>query len=141
MTTLSRRRLFSWFAASSSVGIAAVICTPSDVALLELGRQFDEFASNFDLAVEGHQELSQHLLRRMNELAAAIDSGSATTLEGLRVKARVAAWALSGDFDVRQNCSLAEDMCMSIIRDLIRNFDPNCESPGAIARLIDSATS
>jgi hypothetical protein len=133
--------LFSWFAASSSVGFAAVVYAPSDVALLELGRQFDEFASSFALAVEGRKELSQHLLRRMDELAMAIGSHSATTLDGLRVKARVAAWALLGDFCACQNCSLANDMSMSIIRDLIRNFDPNCESPGAIARLINSATS
>jgi hypothetical protein len=104
-------------------------------------RQFDEFASSFALAVEGRKELSQHLLRRMDELAMAIGSHSATTLDGLRVKARVAAWALLGDFCACQNCSLANDMSMSIIRDLIRNFDPNCESPGAIARLINSATS
>jgi hypothetical protein len=81
------------------------------------------------------------MLQLLDEIAKAIDNQSATTLDGLRVKARVAAWGLLGDLDARQNCALAEDMGRSIVRDLIRNFDSGRERPGAVARLVDSATS
>jgi hypothetical protein len=141
MSMLSRRTLFSWLVAWYPTGVSAELHKRSDAVLNELGRQFDYIASSIDLAIDGRQELSQHLLQRMEELVTAIDCQSATTLDGLRVKARVATWALLGDLDVCQNCHLAEDMGKSIIRDLIRNFDPYCEKPGAIARLIDSATS
>ena len=138
MSVLSRRTLFSWLAALCPSGFGLEIHARSDAALIELGRQFDEFTADFDLAIEGRQELSQPMLQRMEELAKAIGSQSATSLNGLRVKARVATWALLGDLDVRQDSPLARDMSMSIIRDLIRGFDPNCERPGATARLIDS---
>jgi hypothetical protein len=141
MSMLSRRTLFSWLAALSPIGFGSEVHARSDAALIELGRQFTEFKVNFDLAIAGRQELSQPMLQRMEELTKAIDSQSATSLNGLRVKARVAAWALLGDLDAWQDCPLARDMSSSIIRDLIRNFDPHCERPGAIARLIDSATS
>jgi hypothetical protein len=141
MSMLSRRTLFSWLVAWYPTGVSAKLRTRSDAVLNELSRQFDYIASNIDLAIDGRQELSQHLLQRMDELVTAIDCQSATTLDGLRVKARVAAWASLGDLDVCQNCHLADDMGRSIIRDLIRNFDPHCERSGATARLIDSATS
>jgi hypothetical protein len=140
MAMLSRRTLFSWLAACSA-GFGSEVHARSDAVLNELGRQFDYISSNIDLAIEGRQELNLPMLQLMEELAKAIDSQSATTLDGLRVKARVAAWGLLGDLDARQDCALAQDMSRSILRDLIRNFDPDRERAGAVARLLDSATS
>ena len=141
MTILSRRTLTSWLATLCCAGFSSEVHARSDTKLIELGRQFDNVASNIDLAIEGRQELNLPMLQLMEELAKAIDSQSATTLDGLRVKARVAAWGLLGDLDARQDCALAQDMSRSILRDLIRNFDPDRERAGAVARLLDSATS
>jgi hypothetical protein len=106
-----------------------------------LGCQFDEVASKFDLALNGGKDISRDLLEAFENIVETINRLPATTIDGLRVKARVAAWALLGDLSTRQNCKLAEDMAMSIVRDLIRHFDRQCERPGAVARLVESATS
>jgi hypothetical protein len=141
MAMLSRRTLISCLSALCPTGFSSEVHTRPDAGLSELGLQFDYVSSSIDLAIEGRQELCQSMLQRMDELAKAIDNQSATTLDGLRVKARVAAWALLGDLDARQDCALAQDMSRSILRDLIRNFDPNRERPGAVARLLDLAMS
>lgn len=141
MAMLSRRTLISWLAALCPAGFTSEVHARPDAGLNELGLQFDYVSSSIDLAIEGRQELCQSMLQRMDELVKAIDSQSATTLDGLRIKARVAAWALSGDLDARQDSELAQDMSRSILCDLIRNFDPNRERPEAVARLLDFATS
>ncbi len=137
---LSRRTLFSWLSAYPASS-RSVVYLQSDAVLIELGRQFDCVAWNIDRAIEGKEELYGSMLERMDELVRMIDSQSATTLDGLRVKARVAAWGLLGDLEAKQNCGLAQDMSKSILRDLIRNFDPSRERTGAVTRLLDSIIS
>lgn len=137
----SRRTLISWLAALFPAGFIFEANARPDARLSELGLQFDYVSNSIDLAITGRQELCQSMLQSLDEIAKAIDNQSATTLGGLRVKARVAAWALLGDLDARQNCPLAEDMGRSIVRDLIRNFDSSRERPGTVARLVGSATS
>ena len=141
MTILSRRTLTSWLAILCCAGFSSEVHAQSDARLIKLGRQFDNVASNIDLAVGGQKELCLSMLQHMDELANAIESQSAITLDGLRVKARIAAWALMGDLEARQDCALAQDMSRSILRDLIRNFDSNCQRPGAVGRLVNSAIS
>ena len=75
-----------------------------------MGRRFDYVSANIDLAIEGRLELCEFMLYEMAELAKKIESHSAKTLNGLRVKARVAAWALMGDLDANRDCALADDM-------------------------------
>ena len=141
MAMPSRRTLISWLTALFPAGFILEANARPDARLSELGLQFDYVSNSIDLAITGRQELCQSMLQSLDEIAKAIDNQSATTLDGLRVKARVAAWALLGDIDTRQNCPLAEDMSRSIVRDLIRNFDSSHERPEAVARLVRSTTS
>lgn len=133
---LSRRSLFlavsSCFTALSQIAAIA----SRDVDLMELAREFETLASTIDLAVDNRAELTEPMLHRLDALANSIDHAPATTLDGLRVKARVAAWALLGDLDAQQDSGLAQQMSRSIVRDLIRTFDRDRERPGSVARLI-----
>ena len=135
---LSRRTLISGLAASGPAGFRSK--AHADARLTALGDQFGCVSAHIDHAIEGRQELTELMLQQMDELANAIANQPATTLDGLRVKARVAAWALLGDLEVRQDCALAGDMCRSILCDLIRHWDPSCEKPGAVRRLLGSAS-
>ena len=141
MPMFARRTIISWLATSCITSFRSEAHAKPDAGLVELGRQFDGVASNIDLAIEGRQELDLSMLQRLEDLSNAIEAQPATTIEGLRVKARAAAWALLGDLEAQQDCALAQNMSKSILRDLIRAFDPACENPGAFARLIDSDAS
>jgi hypothetical protein len=62
-------------------------------------------------------------------------------MEGLFVKARAACWALLGDLDCPAKSTTNARMSLSIIRDLVRLFDPTLEKPGALRKLLDEIKS
>jgi hypothetical protein len=93
-----------------------------DSELAALGRQSDLISAALDRA-GGHDE-AMALLDRIESLSSAIAATPATTLEGLRVKARATAWALlgdfEGDFDPSDESSINSRVAASIVRDLLR---------------------
>jgi hypothetical protein len=56
--------------------------------------------------------------------------------EGLRVKAHAACWGLLSDIEESEQETLSVQMAVSIVRDLIRAFDPNPEHPSALKKLV-----
>jgi hypothetical protein len=72
----------------------------------------------------GDHDEAMALLDRIESLSSAIASTPATSLEGLRVKARATAWALlgdfEGDFDPSDESSINSRVAASIVRDLLR---------------------
>ena len=137
MTPMSRRTLIL----SLATFLAAVPTSANSDAVLEhLYAQFAAAASEFDLLLCGRSELPLSLLETMEKLATQIEQTPATDLTGFRVKARIAAWALLGDLEASQDSGLADVMMRSIVRDLIRNFDPDCETQDAVQRLVHSVT-
>lgn len=133
---LSRRSVFTGLSACC-VAPGTISTGDSDSVLSELEREFKAIASTIDRAIDGRAELTEAMLLRLDLITHAIDEQSATTLDGLRVKARVAAWALLGDLDAQQDSELAQQMSSSIVCDLIRKFEPDHEKPGSIARLAE----
>ena len=107
-----------------------------DVALIALGRQFDDVAAQIDHAIDHKSDLSTDTLNRLGRLETEIISVQAKTVEGLRVKARAACWALLGDIDAASQPSTDKRMALSIVRDLIRLYDPQLEHPGALKQLV-----
>jgi hypothetical protein len=76
------------------------------------------------------------VLDRYGWIEAEIVATSATTIEGLRVKARAACWALLGDLDPAGESTTDKRMALSIVRDLVRHCDPGLERPRALKVLI-----
>jgi hypothetical protein len=73
----------------------------------------------------------------LDRLIEQILNRQARTLEGLFAKAQCAAWALMGDLgDPGSDATLDRRMQISIVRDLVRLFDPTIERPGALSALI-----
>ena len=62
-------------------------------------------------------------------------------MEGLCVKARASCWALLGDLDDASDATTDRRMTLSIVRDLIRLYDPGLERPGALKALVESIES
>lgn len=62
-------------------------------------------------------------------------------MEGLRVKARVACWALLGDFDAAGQSTTDKRMALSIVRDLIRLYALGLERLGALTKLVEDIES
>lgn len=110
-----------------------------DAELIELGRQFDAVASEFDQAIEKRADLNFEILSRLDEVEATILSKKAATVDGLRVKARAACWAQLGDMDASDQSSMDVRMAMSIVRDLIRAYDPDLERPDALIQVATEA--
>jgi hypothetical protein len=130
MTPMSRRTLIL----SLATFLATVPTSANSDAVLE------HLYAEFDLLLCGRSELPLSLLETMEKLATQIEQTPATDLTGFRVKARIAAWALLGDLEASQDSGLADVMMRSIVRDLIRNFDPDCETQDAVQRLVHSVT-
>src|SRR5258707_346523 len=114
----------------------------SDDKLLALGREFDAVASAIDAAIADASSppaVMTTLLAKLGPLDAAIVETPARTIEGLWVKARAACWALLGDLDPTSGSTTDQRMAMSIIRDLVRLYDPSLEQPVALAKLAEHA--
>jgi hypothetical protein len=116
-------------------GIASVATTPAgaktDTELVALGNQFDALTRVFDSA-DPWDDVAE---AQFAKLESAILNTQAVTMEGLRVKARAACWARLGDLDPASGSTTDARMALSIIRDLIRLFDPKLEQPGALQKL------
>ena len=103
-----------------------------DFSLLTLGHKFDALTEKLD----GDLNISWETLEEFGEVETQIIATPATTIEGLCVKARVTCWALLGDLDPNEQSTANERMALSIVRDLIRLYDPNLERPGELERLV-----
>lgn len=139
MNSMSRRSVVRSFIAAPilSASIRPTNDIGADAQLLTLGSKFVETAAKIDSAIDGGSELTDDLLDRLNSLETDIFAIRATTIDGLRVKARAACWALLGDLDYVDQSSTEKRMAMSIVRDLIRLYDPGLEKPGALKRLVE----
>lgn len=115
----------------------------ADTELLELGRQFEEIVTQMDMVTDRKLEDAAlgGLLAKLELVEPAIVAFPATTIDGLRVKARAAAWALLGDLDPTGGSTTDERMSMSIVRDVIRLYDPEREDEGALTRLVEEIES
>jgi hypothetical protein len=101
-----------------------------DAELIELGRQFEEITAALD------RDDAEPALDRLAVIEPAIIAMPATTIEGMRVKARAACWAMMGDFEDLSGPTTDVRMARSIVRDLIRLYDPDRERPGAVRDLL-----
>jgi len=136
MGHLTRRKLFAVTAACAMPGqVQSNTTKVGDANLIALGQVFDSLAARVDVAIDNGFDLDCDLLKAFGRVHDQILSGQATTMEGLFVKARAAAWGLFGDFQPHEQTSTADKMALSIIRDLIRLHQPRLERPGALARL------
>ena len=108
----------------------------TDVSLSEPGYQFDGLAAQLDQAIANGSDIAQDTLNQLSNIEAKIIATPATTVVGLRVKARAAGWALLGDLDAAGELTTDKRMALSIVRDLIHLYDPRLERPGALKRLL-----
>ena len=137
----SRRKAICGLAATIVVSCPEGRPLPTDSDLVALGNEFDCLAAELDRRIDNGLEIDTGFMQRFDVVEAEILSRDAKTIDGLRVKARAACWALLGDFEDRNQGTLSTRMAMSIIRDLVRSFDPQSERPGAVKNLIGKATS
>ena len=139
---LSRRSILGSLAVSPVLASPTLTTEASAGArVLALGRQFDALAAQIDRAIEHSSDITQDVLDQFTRIEAEIVATPATTIDGLRVKARAACWALLGDLDSADRSSTDKRMALSMVRDLIRLHDPNLERIGAVGELVAQATS
>ena len=139
---LSRRSILGSLAVSPVLASPTLTTEASAGAhLLALARQFDALAAQIDYAIENGSDIAQDILYQFSHIEAEIVATPATTIDGLRVKARAACWALLGDLDSADQSTTDKRMALSIVRDLIRLHDPNLERIGAVGELVAQATS
>jgi hypothetical protein len=141
-TIISRRTALGSLVASllpaSTLPAAA---SSADSHLLALGRDFDVVAAKLDHAIATGIDFDKGLLEQFDHLDTAIAATQASTMEGLCVKARAACWALLGDLDEPGDTTTDRRMALSIVRDLIRLYDPGLERPGALKQLVQDIES
>lgn len=133
MKPISRRSVLLSAAVIPASSMSKSAQTPAtDHILFALGRKFDALTEKLD----GDLNMPWETLEEFSRIEAQILATSATTLEGLCVKARAACWALLGDLDSNEQSTTDKRMALSIVRDLIRLYDPSLERPGALKRLV-----
>ena len=134
---LSRRAVVGSLAASPIMPacIAAAESSLGDARLSELGRQFDQLVDHFDTPGKSAECFTEEFFARLDRVEAEILSTPARSIQGYRVKARAACWALLGDIDPHSGSTTDRRMALSIIRDLIQQYDPELEQPGALRKL------
>jgi hypothetical protein len=126
---LTRRVAVAAMAAAGAPAIATAAPDHQDTELIEFGRQFEEMT----VALDGDD--AEGAFDRLAVIEPAIVAMPATTIEGMRVKARAASWALMGDLEPT-GPSTDVRMALSIVRDLIRLYDPDRERPNAVGDLL-----
>lgn len=139
-SALSRRTIIA--AAATAIASSPAIGDPSiapDADLINLGNQFDQVAAELDRAMEDWSDVAWEVFARFDKIEGQILGKTASNIEGLRVKARAACWALLGDLESPELPSTSSRMGLSIVRDLIRVFDPHLEHPGALKNLISES--
>ena len=115
-TCLSRRSVFqSVFAAM----ISPAMSLEPDAALVLLGREFDAVSGELSRRISGGLYVPLSLIERVGSLMKAVSEENAKTWEGLRVKASVVSWDLSGDLQPGDNVGIVERMSLAIVRDLL----------------------
>jgi hypothetical protein len=107
-----------------------------DAHLHSLGREFNAAAAQLDHAIAHKTNVSWNTLEQLARLDAEIVAMQASTIEGMRVKARAACWALLGDLDPTHDSTTDKKMALSIVRDLIRLYDPKLEHPNSLKELV-----
>jgi hypothetical protein len=140
---LSRRGVLGSLGAST---VLAATVTPAEAAsadahLLTLGRAFDDAATQLDHAMANGTDVDWQVLEQLGRLDAKIVGMAAFSMEGLFVKARAACWALLGDLDPAAQSTTDKRMALSMVRDLIRLYDPGLERPGALKKLVEDIES
>lgn len=95
----------------------------SDVRLRKLELEFTAVAEQLDLAIMGKRNLPQSLLDDLDRLEKEMINTPATSMAGLRAKARAAQWALLDDIDPSRESSMDRRMALSIVRDLASRSD------------------
>lgn len=136
--TPTRRAVIAGAAGAPALLPAVVSAAePADARLIELGRQFQIIVQGLEDCAWSDDALLDSLDAVENEILQL----HATTMEGLFVKARAACSALLGDLDAPANSTTNARMSLSIIRDLVRLFDPALEKPGALRVLLDEIKS
>jgi hypothetical protein len=126
--------------AAGQQSLAAIVNeseSPNDRKLMVLGRRFDSLASEIDGAIEYGSYPRQNTLEELSRVESEIVATPATTISGLRVKARAACWALLGDLQPEGESTTDKRMALSMVRDLIRRYDSHLERPGALAALLE----
>lgn len=135
----SRRSLLAGFSASALVGRSAIGTGPAspDASLINMEqgqRQLSEVMIDWP---SDRQLEFQSLRQQLDQLTNSITEAEAKTIDGLRAKARIVCDEQMGDFswvnDSRQN----HDLMRSIVRDIIRIYDPDLEDRTAFARLME----
>ena len=109
--------------------------------LLALGRDFEAAAAKLDHAIAAGIDFDNKLLERLDRLNSEIAITQASTMQGICVKARAACWALLGDLDPTGQPTTDKSMALSIVRDIIRLYDPGLERPGALKQLVQDIES
>lgn len=133
----SRRTLLAGLATVPVAQFATERMTTDDAKLIALGGKFDILAAEIDHSIESGSDITIDALEQFSQIGAEILTIQAKTIDGLRVKARAACWALLGDLDPSDNMTLDRSMALSIVRDLIRLHDPSLEHPGALKKLVE----
>jgi hypothetical protein len=139
---VSRRAAVGSFAALVlSVSTLPAAASSTDAHLLLLGRDFDAVTARLDHAIASGTDFDDDLLQQLDHLSAEIANTQASTMEGLCVKARAACWASLGDLDDPADSTTDRRMAISIVRDLIRLYEPCLEKPGALKQLVEDIES
>lgn len=136
---LSRRSILGSLAASPMAACfttGSVEASSADSDVIAWGREFDNLTAKIDHAIVYGLDIDQDVLDQFSRIEAEIIASLATTIEGLRVKARAACWALLGDLGSGDQSTTDKRMALSIVRDLIRLYDPGLERPGALKDLV-----
>lgn len=138
-STTSRRSLVAGLAIAPTLCASTVsYASPSDRALIELGARFNSVTASLDHYIDNGMDVPMSELEQLGSIESEILSLQATTIDGLRVKARAACWTLLGDIDPTAGQTTDARMALSIVRDLIRQFDGQLENPGALKRLANA---
>lgn len=139
---ISRRDALASFAVSllpaSTLPAAAL---SADAHLHALGHDFESVAARLDHAITNGIDFDDGLLEQFDRLDAEIATTQSSTLEELCIKARAACWALLGDLDDPGGGTTDRRMALSIVRDLIRLYDPGLERPSALKQLVQDIES
>ena len=141
--TFSRRSAIFSFGGLPLVKAAlpSTAASAADTHLFALGREFDAVAARVDQAIAGRADVNWSALDELARLETEIVAAQACTKEGLCVKARAACWALLGDLDPAAQTTTDKRMALSIVRDLIRLYDPQLERPEALKKLVSEIES
>jgi hypothetical protein len=120
-SVLSRRRVLG----SLVVSLAAASLLNSgnasfDADLIDLARDFEALADQIDHAIGGGSDMAWEVLHEFDRIESEIVATQAKTIDGLRVKARAASWALLGDLESADQSTTDKRMMVSIARDIMR---------------------